>query len=94
MNGKPNTIAFWLLMSGVVLTVFLFAESRNDPSLRIATLVSATAFVSSLGSIASTLLTGKDVTAPGPGHGVGELPPGSVATRATSSTVEIPPIAK
>lgn len=59
---KQNNIAFAGLVLAVFLEIYLFAESRNDPSLRIAALVSGTALVASLGSIASTLLTGKDVT--------------------------------
>lgn len=64
MIKDPNSIAFFTLLTSVFLTVFLFTASRSDPSLRIAALVSGTNLVSSLGAIASTLLTGKDVTKP------------------------------
>jgi hypothetical protein len=57
-----NTIALVILLVSVALMAYLFAESRNDPSLRIAALVAGTGLVSSLAAIASTILTGKDLT--------------------------------
>lgn len=57
-----NFIALITLFVATGLMVFLFAESRNDPSLRIAALVAGTGLVSSLAAIASTILTGKDLT--------------------------------
>lgn len=57
-----NFIALITLSLSTGLMVFLFAESRNDPSLRIAALVAGTGLVSSLAAIASTILTGKDLT--------------------------------
>lgn len=63
MKSLPiNTIALLTLIAAVGLMVFLFAESRNDPSLRIAALVAGTGLVSALAAIASTILTGKDLT--------------------------------
>lgn len=81
-----GAIALISLAFAVGLMVFLFAESRNDPSLRIAALVAGTGLVSALGAIASTILTGKDVTKPDPA----DLPPGSVQQQTT--TVQTPPI--
>ena len=57
-----NGIALIALLASVALMVFLFAGSRGDPSLRIAALVAGTGLVSALAAIASTILTGKDVT--------------------------------
>lgn len=82
-----NGIAFLALVMAVGLEIYLFAASRNDPSLRIAALVSGTALVASLGSIASTLLTGKDVTSKADPK---ELPPGTLTTQST--TVQTPPV--
>ena len=62
MKPTSNMIASTCLVLAVGLMVFLFAASRNDPSLRIAALVAGTGLVSALASIASTMLTGKDVT--------------------------------
>jgi len=78
---EQNTIALVTLVIATGLMIYLFAASRNDPSLRIAALVAGTGLVASLGSIASTILTGKDVTKPS------ELPPNSSAT--TTSTVQV-----
>ena len=83
-NPTINTIAFLILIGAVGLMVFLFAESRNDPSLRIAALVAGTGLVSALAAIASTILTGKDLTKPAT-----DLPPNSTATQ--SSTVQVGP---
>jgi hypothetical protein len=81
-------IAVLCIVLAVALMSFLFGESRNDPSLRIAALVAGTGLVAGLSAIASTILTGKDVTKPDPA----DLPPGSVATSATQNTVQVPPI--
>lgn len=59
---ENNTIALIVILASVALSIFLFAESRNDPSLRIAALVSCTGSVTALLAIGSTILTGKDVT--------------------------------
>lgn len=89
MKAPGNQIvAVVCIVFAVGMMAFLFGESRNDPSLRIAALVSGTSLVAALTAIASTILTGKDVTKPD----TSELPPGSVATSATQQTVQVPPI--
>jgi len=86
MKTPPiNMIALICLTLGVGLMVYLFAASRNDPSLRIAALVAGTGLVASLGSIASTILTGKDVTKRDPS----EIPPNTIAT--DTSTIKVGP---
>ncbi len=77
-----NTIALLTLIGAIGLMVYLFAGSRNDPSLRIAALVAGTGLVSALAAIASTILTGKDLTKPQ------DLPPGSSSS--TSQTIKVP----
>jgi len=67
-----NMIALIILLASTGLMIYLFAASRNDPSLRIAALVAGTGLVSSLAAIASTILTGKDLTK---GHDTTEPPP-------------------
>lgn len=65
MNVKSpnnNLIAMVCLILSVGLMAYLFGESRADPSLRIAALVAGTGLVASLAAIASTILTGKDLT--------------------------------
>jgi hypothetical protein len=88
MKTPSNSIiAIVCLVGAIALMAYLFAESRNDPSLRIAALVAGTGLVASLSSIASTILTGKDVTKPDPA----DLPPGSIS--AHSESIQVPPIA-
>lgn len=82
----PNTIAIVTLVMAVGLMVFLFAESRGDPALRIAALVAGTGLVSALAAIASTILTGKDLTKP---HDPADLPPNT--TTVDTSTVKVDP---
>ena len=81
---KPNAafIPWFCLTCAVLLEVFLFAESRNDPSLRIAALVSGTTLVGTLAAIASTMLTGKDVS-----QKVSDLPPNSTMRTTEDTTV-------
>jgi len=89
---EQNTIALITLFIATGLMIYLFAASRNDPSLRIAALVAGTGLVASLGSIASTILTGKDVTKREP-----DLPPGSTQITQvppTSATVTVDPTSK
>jgi hypothetical protein len=74
------------LIFAVGLMVFLFAESRGDPALRIAALVAGTGLVSALAAIASTILTGKDLTK---NHDPAELPPNT--TTIDTSTVKVGP---
>lgn len=89
MKAPGNQIvAVICIVMAVGMMAFLFGESRNDPSLRIAALVSGTSLVAALTAIASTILTGKDVTKPDPA----DLPPGSVATSTASQTVQTPPL--
>lgn len=89
MKAPGNQIvAVICIIFAVGMMAFLFGESRNDPSLRIAALVSGTSLVAALTAIASTILTGKDVTKSDPA----DLPPGSVATSASSQTVQTPPL--
>jgi hypothetical protein len=84
---STNTIALVCLLISVVLMAFLFGESRNDPSLRIAALVAGTGLVASLASIASTILTGKDVTKQ---RDPADMPPNSTVT--DTSTVKVGPV--
>lgn len=87
-----NMIAFIFGIVSVGFTAYIFLASRNDPGLRMAALVSATSTASSLLAIASTLLTGKDLTQNGK-----DLPPG--ATQVTqippqTTTVKMDPLAQ
>ena len=82
-----NGIALFALAAAVALMVFLFADSRNDPSLRIAALVAGTGLVASLAAIASTILTGKDVTKP---RDPQDLPPNTTTT--DTSTIKVGPV--
>lgn len=80
MKTPPNNmIAFIFGIVSVAFTAYIFLASRNDPGLRMAALVSATSTASSLLAIASTLLTGKDLTQ------TRELPPGS------TQVTQVPP---
>jgi hypothetical protein len=74
---STNTIAFLILIGAILLMIYLFAGSRTDPSLRIAALVAGTGLVSALAAIASTILTGKDVTK---GRDPADMPPGTTTT--------------
>jgi len=80
-----NTIAAFCLVCAVGLMVFLFSASRNDPALRIAALVAGTGLVASLAAIASTILTGKDLT-----QRPSDLPPGGSMSQQTR--IEVPPV--
>lgn len=83
---EQNMIALLSLFMALGLMIFLFAASRNDPSLRIAALVAGTGLVATLAAIASTILTGKDLSKRDPA----ELPPNSTAT--DTSTVKVGPV--
>jgi len=85
MKPSTNMIALLSLLGAIGLMVYLFAGSRLDPSLRIAALVAGTGLVSSLAAIASTILTGKDVTK----HDASDLPPNT--TTIDTSTVKVGP---
>ncbi|MGO8792922.1 MAG: hypothetical protein ACLQVL_36805 [Terriglobia bacterium] len=80
-----NTIAMVILLVAVALMAYLFGESRNDPSLRIAALVAGTGLVSALAAIASTILTGKDVTKQ---RDPADMPPGTTTVDTSSVKVE------
>ena len=67
-----NVIALICLLGSIALMIYLFGESRGDASLRIAALVAGTGLVSTLAAIASTILTGKDLTK---NHDSADLPP-------------------
>lgn len=92
MKGLTNNvIAFIFGVLSVVFASMIFLESRNDPGLRMAALVSATSIATALLAIASTLLTGKDLT-----KKTEDLPPD--ATQITQvppsvTTVKVDPLA-
>lgn len=81
-----NAIALIAMILAVGLTAYIFAASRNDPGLRMAALVAGTSAGAALLAIASTMLTGKDLTRPDPS----QLPPGSISSQ--TSTVQTPPV--
>lgn len=89
MQTKPsnNFIALICIIVGAALTVYIFSASRNDPGLRMAALVFASNICTAIVAISSLLLTGKDTTQKG-----AELPPGSVSTEASTSTIKTAPI--
>lgn len=80
-SPKPsnNLIAVICIVLGVGLVAYVFMASRLDPGLRMAALVAATGVVSALVAIASTILTGKDVSKPD----AKDIPPGSKVTDQT-----------
>ena len=88
MKTPSNSlIAFIFGIISVAFTAYIFLASRNDPGLRMAALVSATSTASALLAIASTLLTGKDLTQK-------DLPPGATQVTQvppTSATVTVDP---
>lgn len=84
-SPEQNTIALISLVIATGLMIYLFAASRLDPSLRIAALVAGTGLVATLSAIASTILTGKDLSKRDPS----DLPPNSTAT--DTSTVKVGP---
>ena len=86
---STNGIAVICLLCAVGLMVFLFAESRSDPSLRIAALVAGTGLVSTVAAIASTILTGKDLTQR---HDPNDLPPNTTTTDTSTIKVGSDPI--
>jgi len=74
-----------VVLFGFFLTVYLFAASRMDPSLRIAALVSATGFVQTLAAVGSVLLTGKDLSHHDPPDAA-SLPPNTQLTQTSVQT--------
>lgn len=87
--AKPtnNMIAVICIFAGTAVMVFIFAESRNDPGLRMAALVSASNLATALIAMASTMLTGKDLTDKA---NPADLPPGTL--QRSTETVQTPPI--
>lgn len=84
-----NLIAALCIVGGLALTVFIFSSSRSDPGLRMAALVSATTTVGSIITIASVILTGKDVTHPA----AEDLPPNSSLQQTTTlKTITAPEV--
>lgn len=79
-------IAFVFGLVSVAFTAYIFLASRNDPGLRMAALVSATGTSASLLAIASTLLTGKDVTQKDNGH-----PPATIPPVTPTDPTQVPP---
>lgn len=82
-------IAFFSMLLSTGLMVYLFAESRGDPSLRIAALVAGTGLVNSLIAIGSVVLTGKDLSHP---TDPSSLPPGSSVQSSQQEVVHTPPV--
>lgn len=60
MKPSNNVIAIVCIVGAVGLTVYIFAASRSDAGLRMASLVSSTSIAAALVTIASTMLIGKD----------------------------------
>lgn len=93
MGGLSTKQLFIIILCAVIsadiisLVVFLF--SRGDPNLRVAALVGTSNIAVAFVAIASTLLTGKDLTH----RDASDLPAGAVATDTSVSTVKVPPIA-
>lgn len=85
---SSNWVAVFCISCCVGLTVFIFSASRADSGLRMAALVSSTSIAAALIAIASTMLTGKDVTHPPPP----DLPPNSSGTLRTTTeqTIQTP----
>ncbi len=86
-SPSNNMIALLTLLGAIGLMVYLFAGSRQDPSLRIGALVAGTGLVSALAAIASTILTGKDLTKP---RDPADMPPNTTTT--DTSTVKVGPV--
>lgn len=88
MNNATKQIILVCITFGSAISAYIFAASRNDPGLRMAALVSSSNLATALVAIASTMLTGKDLTKRDPE----DLPPGTLQT--TSETLQTPPITK
>lgn len=84
-NPTNNWIAVICVVCCVGLTVYIFSASRADSGLRMAALVSSTSIAAGLIAIASTLLTGKDVTK------AEDLPPGSSLQQTSNLVTTTPP---
>lgn len=77
-SPTTNIIALFAMIMGTATAIYIFAASRNDPGLRIAALTLGSSSIGSLLAIASTLLTGKDLTNRQP-----DLPPGTTQVTQT-----------
>jgi hypothetical protein len=92
MGGLTAKQLFIVIITAMALssgiTVLIFLESRNDPNLRVAALVGAFNIPVAFTAIASTLLTGKDLTQR---HDPADLPPGSTQTDATITNISPAP---
>lgn len=75
------------IISSDVLTMVIFLFSRGDPNLRVAALVGSGNVAVAFVAIASTLLTGKDLSGR---KDPNDLPPGSAVQETT--TVQTPPV--
>lgn len=80
MKPNINLIALFAMLLGWSMVVYMFAASRNDPGLRIAAIALGSNSAGALLAIASTLLTGKDLT-----NRQSDLPPGS------TQVTQVPP---
>lgn len=90
MKLNSNAIALCAMLLGWAMVLYMFATSRNDPGLRIAALTLGSTASGTLLAIASTLLTGKDLT-----NRSTDLPPGSTQITQTppvSTAVTTDPI--
>ena len=81
MKLSSNLIALLAMLMGTLVVVYMFAASRQDPGLRIAALTLGSTAAGTLLAIASTLLTGKDLT-----NRSTDLPPG------TTQVTQTPPV--
>ena len=79
--GMTQRQMFWILVFAVlsadILTLVIFLLSRNDPTLRIAALMLTSNVAIAYVAIASTLLTGKDLTGR---KSADDLPPNTTQT--------------
>jgi len=80
MKLSINLIALCAMLLGTAVVVYIFSASRNDPGLRIAALTLGGTASGTLLAIASTLLTGRDLT-----NRQSDLPPG------TTQLTQVPP---
>ena len=92
MGGLSARQLFTVILSAIIsadiISVLVFMFSRQDPNLRVAALVGTSNIAVAYVAIASTLLTGKDLTHRDPA----DAPPGSIVTDKVSSSVQLPPI--
>jgi hypothetical protein len=77
---STNTIALIAMMLGTAVVTAAFAASRGDSGLRIAALTMVSTASGTLLAIASTLLTGKDLTQKEPPPGTVQVSPPATVT--------------